>query len=186
MKKTILPLVLLLSVLLLFGCTGPAVHPDGEMPEDVSGLDFWILYDAKDEKFEDYRRIPGFGVTGYVPEKYYPADVTETERPGYSPPHGDHVMYGVTAWPDYADGGRYVTRITIDGAHDVSVFGLTVDSSFAEVREKLTAKGFTENDVEVDTFVSFTSPDGKYRISFGSSGMIQITAPVGNSNHIIF
>ncbi len=160
-----------------------AAEPLGMMPEDVSGLDFWILYDAKDEKFEDYRIWPGFGVTGYVPEKYFPEDDEDSR---YVPSNGEYVRYGVTAWPDYSDGGRYVTGITIAGAHDVSVFGLTVDSSFAEVREKLTAKGFTENDVEVDTFVSFTSPDGKYWISFGSSGMIRITAPVGNRNHIIF
>ncbi|MBQ7604366.1 MAG: hypothetical protein IJU75_05370 [Clostridia bacterium] len=184
MKKTILPLVLLLSVLFLFGCTGPAVHPDGEMPEDVSGLDFWILYDAKDEKFEDYRIWPGFGVTGYVPEKYFPEDDEDSR---YVPSNGEYVRYDVTAWPDYADGGRYVTRIEIDGVSDVSVFGLTVDSAVEEVREKLTAKGFIEEDVDVDTFVLFSSPDGKYRISFLTSGRrIQIYAPVGNRNHIIF
>ncbi|MBO4414301.1 MAG: hypothetical protein IKX86_02255 [Clostridia bacterium] len=184
MRKTVCKLVLLLSVMILFGCSKPAVHPDGIMPDDVSGLDFWILYDAKDEMFADYRIWPGFGVTGYVPEKYFPEDDEDSR---YVPSNGEYVRYDVTAWPDYSDGGRYVTSIDIRGVSDVSVFGLTVDSSVGEVREKLTAKGFTEENIEVDTFVIFSSPDGKYRIAFSTLGRrIQISAPVGNKNHIIF
>ncbi len=46
--------------------------------------------------------------------------------------HPEHyVSYVITAWPDYADGGEFVTDITVTDPA-VTVYGLTIASTFEE------------------------------------------------------
>ena len=56
----------------------------------------------------------------------------KNEDPTGSNQHPEHyVSYVITAWPDYADGGEFVTDITVTDP-DVTVYGLTIESTYEE------------------------------------------------------
>ena len=56
-------------------------------------------------------------------------------------PDAPYVIYTLTAWPDYADGGQYVTHIEITDP-DVTVFGLTPEDDFDTFDRVMTANGY--------------------------------------------
>ena len=105
--------------------TGNAVS--GEMPKDTT-LDFWITEDVKDRDWSGHDEIYGWmGAREFLGSAYKKnADADGSDQ------HPEHyVSYVITAWPDYADGGQFVTDIAVTDPA-VKVHGLTIASTFEE------------------------------------------------------
>ena len=99
----------------------------GEMPKNTS-LEFWITEDVKDHDWTGHDEIYGWmGAREFLGSGY-----KKNEDPTGANQHPDHyVSYVITAWPDYADGGEFVTDITVTDP-DVTVYGLTIESTYEE------------------------------------------------------
>lgn len=133
--KLLITLCVLASALALISCQSPKSVPK---PEDITGLDFWVTEDVSEVDFSEYHIVPGlFGGREYYGTQYVP----DTDENGEQTEPPVYVKYTVTAWPDYSDGGSYVTRIVWNDP-DVSIFGLTVDSSVSKITGTLSALGY--------------------------------------------
>ena len=99
----------------------------GEMPKNTS-LEFWITEDVKDRDWTGHDEIYGWmGAREFLGSGY-----KKNEDPTGSNQHPEHyVSYVITAWPDYADGGEFVTDITVTDPA-VTVYGLTIESTYEE------------------------------------------------------
>lgn len=136
MKKAILCLIaiLTLSLCVFVGC-------DGKVPQKPEGtdLEFWIAEDVKEVDFSEYNEIIGhFGASEYYGKGYAPAGYNE-DGFAIDPPY--YVKYLISAYPDYSDGGQYVTCIRITDP-SVTVYGINCNSSFAQFTEAMTGNGF--------------------------------------------
>lgn len=113
------------------GVDGPSnvtVTPSvGEMPKNTS-LEFWITEDVKDRDWIGHDEIYGWmGAREFLGSGY-----KKTQDEDGSDQHPEHyVSYVITAWPDYADGGEFITDITVTDPA-VTVYGLTVASTYKE------------------------------------------------------
>lgn len=99
----------------------------GEMPKDTT-LEFWITEDVKDQDWTGHDEIYGWmGAREFLGSAYKKnADADGSDQ------HPEHyVSYVITAWPDYADGGQFVTDIAVTDPA-VKVHGLTIASTFEE------------------------------------------------------
>ena len=157
-------------------------------------LEFFILDDVIDADFSGFQEIYGwFGAREYAPKRYGISD--DGSVPQQIPEQC--VRYLVSAWPDHADGGAFVTDITVTDPK-IRLFGLTVDSTAEEFIEKCEQLGFkkVEKRSEADQaangikeYACVKSKDGKYSIVLEKTSersTIRINAPVGNRNNIIF
>ena len=99
----------------------------GEMPKDTT-LEFWITEDVKDQDWTGHDEIYGWmGAREFLGSAYKKnADADGLDQ---RPEH--YVSYVITAWPDYADGGQFVTDIAVTDPA-VKVYGLTIASTFEE------------------------------------------------------
>ena len=99
----------------------------GEMPKDTT-LEFWITENVKDQDWTGHDEIYGWmGAREFLGSAYKKnADADGSDQ---HPKH--YVSYVITAWPDYADGGQFVTDITVTDPA-VKVYGLTIASTFEE------------------------------------------------------
>lgn len=158
------------------------------MPENTS-LDLWILQDTEALDLSDYESIPGY----FGAEEIYGKGYERVFVPGEDFADPEHcVKYLISAWPDYSDGGEFVTQITITDPA-VTFFGLTAESPREDFDRILTKKGFTHEDntenldpgteykeVWYNRLYSITlvKRDGKCIVIFN--------APVTNRSNIIF
>lgn len=135
MKQVALILVLTMLFVIFSSCTGRETTP--EMP-DRTTLEFWITQDVADTDFSDYYEIIGWiGAKQYYGSGYLPA----LNEDGYEADPEYYVKYKITAWPDYADGGQYITSIDFNDPK-VIVYGLTVDSSYDEFERIFSEMGY--------------------------------------------
>lgn len=105
--------------------TGNAVL--GEMPKDTT-LEFWITEDVKDRDWTGHDEIYGWmGAREFLASAYKKNE--DADGLDQRPEH--YVSYVITAWPDYADGGQFVTDIIVTDPA-VKVYGLTIASTFEE------------------------------------------------------
>ena len=157
-------------------------------------LEFFILDDVIDADFSGFQEIYGwFGAREYAPKRYGISD--DGSVPQQIPEQC--VRYLVSAWPDHADGGAFVTDITVTDPK-VRVFGLTIDSTAEEFIKKCEQLGYkkVEKRSEADQaangikeYACVKSKDGKYSIVLEKTSersTIRINAPVGNRNNILF
>ena len=99
----------------------------GEMPKDTT-LEFWITEDVKDQDWTRHDEIYGWmGAREFLGSGY--KKNADTDGSDQHPEH--YVSYVITAWPDYADGGQFVTDITVTDPA-VTVYGLTIESTYEE------------------------------------------------------
>ena len=99
----------------------------GEMPKNTS-LEFWITEDVKDQDWTGHDEIYGWmGAREFLGSGY--KKIEDTDSSDQHPEH--YVSYVITAWPDYADGGQFVTDITVTDPA-VTVYGLTIASTYEE------------------------------------------------------
>lgn len=135
MKQIVLILALTMLLIIFSSCSGKETTL--EMPEDTT-LEFWITQDVEDADFTDYNEIlGGMGAIQYYGSGYLPA----LDEDGYIVEPEYYVKYTITAWPDYADGGQYITSIDFNDPK-VTVYGLTVASSYDEFEKIFNEMGY--------------------------------------------
>ena len=143
-------------------------------------LEFWVCEDVEHFDFSGY--TPRIGIIGG--KEYYGT--------GYAPaPEGGDpercVVYTVTRWPDYADPGAFVTRITVTDPA-VRIGGITTASSPDEFRTAMEGAGLTVGNGEALSDLlefSLAATGETYTVYFSrlrgeESGTIRIVAPVEN------
>jgi hypothetical protein len=172
MKQIVLILALIMLLVIFSSCSGKETII--EMPEDTT-LEFWITQDVADEVFTDYYEILGvMGATQYYGFGYLPA----LDEDGYIVEPEYYVKYTITAWPDYADGGQYITSIDFNDPN-ITVYGLTVTSSYDEFERIFSEMGYelskdssniSEHYTASKNGISFTleTVDGKQNISINA------------------
>lgn len=120
-RFTILCIALFLCILAQADCSARPWVPD--KPEDTA-LELWITEDVRNRDLSGFGEEEGwYGARVYYGTGYH-AFYTEL----YGRQRPEHcVTYYVTAYPDYADGGQFVTRIEITDP-EACVYGLTLNS----------------------------------------------------------
>ena len=135
MKQIALIFTLTMLFVIFLSCSGKKATL--EMPEDTI-LELWITQDVADVDFSNYYEIlGGIGAKQYYGSGYLPA----LHEDGYEVDPEYYVKYKITAWPDYADGGQYITSIDFNDPK-VTVYGLTINSSFDEFERIFSEMGY--------------------------------------------
>ena len=160
----------------------------GEMPKNTS-LEFWITEDVKDQDWTGHDEIYGWmGAQEFLGSGY-----KKNEDPTGANQHPDHyVSYVITAWPDYADGGEFVTDITVTDP-DVKVYGLTIASTYEEFDAVFEPLGYelSWSDGAIETRVA-TKNGITFRLTRAVEGnpnvvpMFRISAEVTNREGIVY
>lgn len=120
--------------------------------------------------------LPGYFLASLYLDSRYEAITKDGESSTQIAPD-IHVTYLISSYPDYSDGGLYVTNIEITDP-TIHVYGLTITSSDEEITNTMESLGFleeTENRWNKNNCV----------FSFHDSGII-IGAAVTNKNGIVF
>ncbi len=174
----------------------PAIYPSDPIPDysmpfpptlpEKMDLEFWITDDVSGVDFSEHREIDGwFGARQFYGMGYEPI-LNENGEP-CDPEHS--VKYLITAFPDYADGGEYVTQIEITDPA-VEVYGLTAASTLEEFDRVMTEKGFRRHETDGAEYWHTFTKDGVY-FSFllhpdKTEGELTIWAEVTNRTGIVF
>ena len=145
-------------------------------PKDTT-LEYWICDDVSSVDWGGHDEITGWmGAQEFLGKGYHIG--ARGERPNV------RVSYLLTAWPDYADGGQYVTTIEITDPA-VSVYGLTVESEPAEFEQVMMSMGYkverTDNGFQRAVRDGFT-----FSIHRGDTPKFVISAEVSNREGICF
>lgn len=146
------------------------------VPEKDTNLEFWIAENVDNVDFSSYQEK--FGLMGgrqYYGTGYVPL----TDENGEQIDPEACVIYTVTAYPDYINKKRHVTRIAVTDP-SVTVYGLTLNSSAEEVEETLKSYGFIKKSEPRNTYAK-----GKVSIRF-SKEAIHINVKVRNLFKIQF
>jgi len=160
----------------------------GEMPKDTT-LEFWITEDVKDQDWSKHDEIYGWmGAREFLGSEYKKNMGTDG-----SDQHPEHyVSYVITAWPDYADGGQFVTDITVTDPA-VKVYGLTIASTFEEFDAVFEPLGYKLSWSEGAIKTRVATKDGiTFRLTRAVEGnpdvvpQIRISAEVTNREGIVF
>lgn len=135
-----------------------------------SNLELYLTQAVEDEDLTDLYYAPtGFGVSTYL-------NVPPLED-GMIPEVC--VRYDLTAYPDYADGGLYVTEIVItDPAY--TIYGLTINSSAEDFHFAMEQQGFTLSES------GLSAGWGNGSISLNPGESLGLQAMVTNRDHIVF
>ena len=149
---------------------GPSKVPP--RPQDTS-LEFWLCDDMWEFDWSGHDEIGGwFGAREYLGTGYRAVDGRRPET---------RVSYILTAWPDYADGGSYVTTIEITDPA-VSVYGLTVNSEPEEFQRVMESMGY---EMRSDADGDQTAVRGDFSFTL-RQGELRISARVSNRDGIVF
>ncbi len=182
MKQIALILALTMLLVNFLSCSGKETTID--LPEDTT-LEFWITQDVADIDFSDYYEILGcMGATQYYGTGYMPA----LDEDGYIVDPVYYVIYTISAWPDYADGGHYITSIDFNDPK-VTVYGLTVNSSYDEFERIFSEMGYELSQDSSKHFERYTA--SKNGISFSLENVdgkqiFSVYAEVTNKKGIVF
>lgn len=145
-------------------------------PENTT-LEFWICDDGSLVDWSGHDEITGWmGAQEFLGKDYRMSE--QGERPRV------RVSYILTAWPDYSDGGQYVTTIEITDP-TVSVYGLTVESAPAEFERVMISMGYKVE--SVDDSLQRAIRDGfTFSIYRGDTPEFRISAEIDNREGICF
>lgn len=158
--------------------------PIPERPEDTN-LEFWITQDVAGYDFSEYEEELGwFGCRVYYGKGYHPTEIREgCDSYMVDPEHC--VKYTVGSYPDEADRESFITRIEITDPN-VTVYGLTCESSCEEFREAFRRMGFSVsyNDWG-DCSASFGKVHFRLHKSYGKPEL-RIVVEVTNETGIVY
>ncbi len=167
MKKFIV--FLLLPIILLTSCSANKVT---KRPENTE-LEFWITEDVGEVDFSNHNVNYGFGV-----REYYGL--------GYEVGDEEYVSYHITAYPDYANGGSFVTRIEVTDPNVKIIGGLTCKSETNLWNKVLTERGFENKELSTTHGVW---ESGKFMIRISQNDgkcSFMMSAEVTNRLNIVF
>ncbi len=154
--------------------------------KQYNSLEFEITENVENTDFSQYNRNYGLmGGKSYYGMGY--SAVKDDDGNEVNPEH--YVIYTITAYPDYADGGQYITRIEITDP-TVMVNGLTVNSPFEEFEEVFKAMDYETYVSEHSDHVQYNAKnkDGISYTLYVSNNIKKLTiqAEVTNREGIIF
>jgi len=159
--------------------------------EDDTELDFWITQNVKTVDFSEYDEIYGWmGAREFLGKGYQP--VIDGNGNQIKPRH--FVSYLITAYPDYSNGGEFVTQIDITDP-TISIYGLTTNSTFEECDRVFRKMGYIICVEERGEYRVFTAEKyGSITFIFNNGGLdnvgfvpkITIKAKVTNKEGINF
>ena len=150
MKKLLFALYLL-PVLLFCGCSDKSAEKVADEINKNATFELKFLEDVSGKDLSSL--VPDYGWFGA--DGYY--------NSGYKEGDEHYVQYLVSAYPDYADGGSYVTRITCTDP-DVTFFGGYTVNDSEQMIEYLSNDGYTIDNNDSGTLVR--AKKGKITISF--------------------
>ena len=183
--KRILPFVAApVLAAVIFSACGHIFVP--ARPDDYT-LDFWITEEVSYTDFNGYMSEAGwFGASAF----YTPDSVVIDEGEGFYTAAWPYLRYICTAWPDYSDGGMFVTTIEIADP-EISLYGITCNSSPEQFSQVLTSYGYEiVKERAADGVVwseNCTAAEyGRVTILLTNNGMLCITALVTNREGIVF
>lgn len=159
---------------------------DKLIDKNYTFLEFQITENVENTDFSQYKSVSGWmGAKEYYGKGYSP--VTDSEGNETKPEY--YVTYLVSAYPDYADGGQYITRIEITDP-TVLVHGITVESPFEEFEAVFKAMDYETYISEHSSHVQYNakSKDGISYTLYVSSDTKKLTiqADVTNREGIQF
>ena len=160
----------------------------GEMPKDTT-LEFWITENVKDQDWTGHDEIYGWmGAREFLGSAYKKNE--DADGLDQRPEH--YVSYVITAWPDYADGGQFVTDIIVTDPA-VKVYGLTIASTFEEFDAVFEPLGYELSWSEGAIQTRVATKDGvTFRLTRAVEdnpnvvAQIRISAEVTNREGIVF
>lgn len=145
-------------------------------PENTT-LEFWICDDGSLVDWSGHDEVTGWmGAQEFLGKGYCVSE--QGERPRV------RVSYILTAWPDYADGGQYITTIEITDPA-VSIYGLTVESEPAEFEQIMTSMGY-KVELTNDNIQRAVRDRFIFSIYRGEMPEFRISAEVSNREGIMF
>lgn len=166
MKKVIVFLcVIVLLVCLIVGFIYRS------LPRPTTDLEFWIGENVDDVDFSKY--ISKYGLMGghaYYGSSYFPS----TDAQGKPLDPEVCVIYQVTAYPDYSSRRQHITQIIITDP-SVSIYGLSLNSSFTEIERVMRNEGFSV-EKSADACIA---RKGRFTFTFGTD---RITLSVSVTN----
>lgn len=181
MKKLSVILVISMIFVTLSSCSA---RMSPKRPADTN-LEFWITQDVSKVDFSGYHEIIGwYGARQYYGSGYQPI----FSENGYETDPEHYVKYLITAWPDYADGGKYITLIEFTDP-GITVYGLTVDSSYDEFERVFSEMGYKISRESKQTYECITAAKGRISFSLKSYDGKQefiIDAKVTNRKGIVY
>ena len=184
LTASVLVLVVWLIRAVLLPPTMPSKPPTIPSKPSDTALEFWIVenvdginWAGHDTPYELY------GGDAYL-GKSYPLELSDE---GMQIPK-EYVIYTVTSWPDYSDDSQYVTEIKITDPA-ISVYGLTINSSFTEFDNTLHKQGY-RIDIEKNEYqeshqatkngITFSLMSDDYSSDSESDSIFTISAKVTN------
>ena len=164
--RKLFSLLLLLSMLtLMFSSCGSNKDVKLEKPEDTN-LEYWLLYNPYNKNWTELPNKychENFMWKSYLAQGYEP--VIDEDGNLSAPQHC--VIYSTGNYPLSDMGLKRITSISITDPQ-VSVFGLTINSTREEIDEVMTKNGFEVNYMRpVDTAISYQNEE--YSIYFYSN-----------------
>lgn len=182
MKRILLIFALIFALLTFSACAKTSEIPP---KSESKNLEFWITENVEKVDFSKHKEIYGwFGARQFYGLGYAPA----FDEGGNEMLPEIYVTYLISAWPDYAEGGQYITEIEFTDPK-VEVFGLSVNSSFEEFERVFNELGYEVVSSEMGIVTErVASKDG---ISFSlrkinEKPVFSINAKVTNRENIIF
>lgn len=172
MKKTICIAYLIILSFLCVSCSTTTII---EKPTD-GDLEYWLAEKVDNVDWTGHDEISGlFGGNEYLDKRYKGVldEYGNVVHPEY------YVSYTVSSYPDYSSKTKAVTSIDITDP-DITIYGLSVNSSFEEIESKMKELGFTQNTEE-----SFRFTRGKVIFSFLNKAIF-IRVEVTNKQGISF
>ena len=156
-----------------------------ESLKDGTNFPISFLMNAAGYDFSSFGYLPGFGVSAYYPTSYgFPSDGEASDPSAYADTH-PFLFFEVTSFPDYADGGEYVTYIKCTDA-TLTFMGHTIDGYSEDFVSALSALGF---EIEADTgypSTSFSANEDGIFITFSHGSFLIVGFDVTNHQRIVY
>lgn len=169
MKKWVAFLLSLIMLLFFVGCSNKLEKPE-------TNLEFWIAENVDNVDFSSYQEKHRYGYMG-PGRSYYGKNYTPTvDEEGKQVDPEVYVIYSVSPYPDHTSRKNHITGIDINDP-SIVVYGLTVNSTEAEIEETMESNGFSS--VEIGNNGDIEWVKDKYHVSF-LEGHIYINVEVSN------
>ena len=188
-KYTIVLIIAMIVLLMWFIWRVFLFSPTPDKPHDTA-LEFWIVENVESVDWVDHDTpYEMYGGKAYL-GKDYPLELMD----GNIQIPKEHIIYTVTAWPDYSDDGAYVTEIEITDPA-ISIYGLTVNSSFEEFDRVFCGQDYDisidkneywENHRATKNGITFSMESGAFCESTKNESVFTISAEVTNRDGIVF
>lgn len=179
-KRLICSLLSVLGVFAVLSCSACRGKDfmDGVLaePED-NPLEFWLVDNVASVDLTGYDRFDGMGCWVFYGKDYKAERSTDDNGYSIRKEPEEYIRYKVTAYPDYAMGGSYVTGIEITDPK-ITVYGLSCTSTTDELKAALTPLGF---EMEED----WAAVWGKMRVTL-NKGSLTFSVRVANRSGLIF